>query len=548
MLKKLISAINLRSEKRNIIMSKMPVTAVRRNPPRHTIEEADIGEDSFPHVPIPSRRKHGSGSENDSRSLEGDYGNVALLLFLYVLQGIPLGVAGSIPMLLQSRGVSYKDQAIFSFVFWPFSIKLLWAPLVDSLYLSSFGRRKSWLVPIQYLIGVFMIFLSYHVNSLIGSEKSGDGVSVYFLTFIFFMLNFLAATQDIAVDGWALTMLSRRNVGWASTCNSVGQTAGYFLGNILFLALESADFCNKYLRSEPQQTGLITLAGFMFFWGIVFFVTTTLVMIMKHEADDPDADSEQGILDTYKQLVKVIRLKPIISYAIILLTVKIGFAAADSLTGLKLIEAGMKKETLALFAVPMIPIQIILPLIISKYTAGPTPIDVYLRAMPFRLLMGLVYAFMVWISHGVQSSPGVFPTSFYAFILIVYALHQVTLYSMFVSGMAFHAKISDPSIGGTYMTLLNTLSNLGGNWPSTLALWLVDGLTLKSCIGAVGSCEKSAPLEEQCTQHGGACETNVDGYYIESILLIAIGFLWYIWRYKKVKELDRLDISAWKCS
>ena len=53
----------------------------------------------------------------------------------------------------------------------------------------------------------------------------------------------------------------RRNVGWASTCNSVGQTAGYFLGNILFLALESADFCNKYLRSEPQETGLLTLAG-----------------------------------------------------------------------------------------------------------------------------------------------------------------------------------------------------------------------------------------------------------------------------------------------
>lgn len=38
----------------------------------------------------------------------------------------------------------------------------------------------------------------------------------------------------------------------------------------------------------------------------------------------------------------------------------------------------------------------------------------------------------------------------------------------------------------------------GGNWPSTLALWLVDGLTLISCIGAVGSCEKSAPLDEVC--------------------------------------------------
>lgn len=88
----------------------------------------------------------------------------------------------------------------------------------------------------------------------------------------------------------------------------------------------------------------------------------------------------------------------------------------------------------------------------------------------------------------------------------------------------------------------------GGNWPSTMALWVVDGLTWKSCIGATGSCDKAAPLEEQCTHHGGVCETNIDGYYIESILLIAVGFLWYIWRYRKVKQLDRLDVSAWKCS
>lgn len=63
------------------------------------------------------------------------------------------------------------------------------------------------------------------------------------------------------MDGWALTMLSRENVGYASTCNSVGQTAGYFMGNVLFLALESADFCNKYLRVEPKDTGIVTLSG-----------------------------------------------------------------------------------------------------------------------------------------------------------------------------------------------------------------------------------------------------------------------------------------------
>ena len=84
---------------------------------------------------------------------------------------------------------------------------------------------------------------------------------MFFLTVVFFSLNFLAATQDIAVDGWALTMLQRRNVGYASTCNSVGQTAGYFLGNVVLLAFSSSNFCNKYIRSTPQEVGLITLAG-----------------------------------------------------------------------------------------------------------------------------------------------------------------------------------------------------------------------------------------------------------------------------------------------
>lgn len=73
--------------------------------------------------------------------IRGELGNILLLLFLYVLQGIPLGLAGSIPLILQGKNVSYRDQAFFSFVFWPFSLKLFWAPLVDALYFSRFGRR-----------------------------------------------------------------------------------------------------------------------------------------------------------------------------------------------------------------------------------------------------------------------------------------------------------------------------------------------------------------------------------------------------------------------
>lgn len=81
---------------------------------------------------------------------------------------------------------------------------------------------------------------------------------------------------------------------------------------------------------------------------------------------------------------------------------------------------------------------------------------------------------------------------------------QITLYSMYVAIMAFNAKVSDPLIGGTYMTLLNTVSNLGGNWPSTVALWLVDPLTMKECAGAQGhTCATAAAAEVSLGAGGG---------------------------------------------
>ena len=49
-----------------------------------------------------------------------------------------------------------------------------------------------------------------------------------------------------------------------------------------------------------------------------------------------------------------------------------------------MVEAGVPKEKFALMAVPLIPLQIVLPLAISKYTAGARPLDVYLKAMPYR--------------------------------------------------------------------------------------------------------------------------------------------------------------------
>src|SRR5258708_4652636 len=60
------------------------------------------------------------------------------------------------------------------------------------------------------------------------------------------MLVFFAATQDIAVDGWALTLLSEDAKSYASTAQTVGLNTGYFASFTVFLALNSAEFALVY--------------------------------------------------------------------------------------------------------------------------------------------------------------------------------------------------------------------------------------------------------------------------------------------------------------
>lgn len=338
-------------------------------------------------------------------------------------------------------------------------VKLLWAPLVDSIYSKAMGRRKSWMVPTQYLIGIFMLILSGHVDSWLGDESKMPNVLL--ITVMFFSLNFLAATQDIAVDGWALTMLKRCNVGHASTCNSVGQTAGYFLGYIVFMALESKEFCNKYIFSEARDEGLVNLSGFMWFWGIVFLVTTTLVAFLKKEREETQEQREEqpdyGVGESYHLLWKIIKMKPVMLLATIMLTVKVSFSACDAVTTLKLIDHGIPKDKLAMLAIPMVPLQIFLPLMISKYTTGKYPMHLYIKAIPYRLLLTLGISTLVWATPLIIQDRNNIPIYYYVMILVIYSFYQIFLYAMFCSAMAFFAKVSDPRMGGTFMTLLNTL-------------------------------------------------------------------------------------------
>ncbi|KAJ4473901.1 hypothetical protein J3R30DRAFT_3406733 [Lentinula aciculospora] len=124
---------------------------------------------------LPSSRTKAGVSTKDKRGM-------ALLIVLWCSSKLPfvwigdevvnstvaqLGLAlGSVPFLLREH-LSYSQLGTFALAGYPYSLKLLWSPIVDSCYFPSVGRRKSWIVPMQFVIGSLMLWIANNVDVLL---------------------------------------------------------------------------------------------------------------------------------------------------------------------------------------------------------------------------------------------------------------------------------------------------------------------------------------------------------------------------------------------
>ena len=158
--------------------------------------------------PVPTMTHDPEASPKGFMDLpEQDRRNFLLLVLLYFLQGIPMGLAtGSVPFLLKSH-VSYAEIGVFSLASYPYSLKLLWSPIVDAIWSPKVGRRKSWILPIQTVSGFSMLWLGSRVQQMMVNAEAKDGGGVWNFTWWWFALVFLCATQDIAVDGEQIIFL-----------------------------------------------------------------------------------------------------------------------------------------------------------------------------------------------------------------------------------------------------------------------------------------------------------------------------------------------------
>ncbi|KAK0553842.1 hypothetical protein OC844_006250 [Tilletia horrida] len=507
----------------------------------------------------------GSLSASDKRA-------IALLVVLYLLQGVPVGLAfGTMPYLLKSR-VSYSDVGTFAFSTWPYSLKLLWSPIVDSIFVESLtvpilgtklslGRRKSWIVPFQLIIGAMMYYLGSNVDQLLLTEHP----DVNLITLLFFLLVLFAATQDIAVDGWALTLLSQESVGYASTAQTFGLNTGYFLSFTVFLAFNSVEFSNKYFRSEPLDYPLITLGGYMKFWAFGFLVVTSWLLFMKKEDADDESD-DMGVKGVYDIMWRIMKLKHVRSFIIVHLVSKIGFQANEAVTGLKLVEKGFGKEDFALTVLIDFPFQLLFGYLAARWSQGSNALRPWIWAFFGRLAFAVISMGMVAY---VPASP--IPYSYFALIILITVASGFASTVQFVGITAFHTQIADPVIGGTYMTLLNTVSNMGGTWPRSFVLKAVDALTVANCqpptslkdnpataelwndpalqpAGFTKECVSDAG-QALCASAGGVCVIERDGYYATSAGCVAIGFVLLVGYIIPVcRRLQALPVQEWRVS
>ncbi|KAJ7102769.1 acetyl-coenzyme A transporter 1-domain-containing protein [Mycena epipterygia] len=464
---------------------------------------------------------------------------MALLCVLYLIQGVPLGLAlGSMPFILQKQ-LSYSQLATFALSGYPYSLKLIWSPIVDSVFFSSFGRRKSWIIPMQLIIGTLMLYISLNIQRLMDDPSN----HVTHLTNVFTALVFFSATQDIAVDGWALTLLSPENLSYASTCQTIGLNTGYFTSYTVFLALNSEAIATRW--GVPR----LTLAAYLKFWCMVSY-SVSVWLFFKRERKEPVSESGISIKEVYKQIWTICKMRHIQALMIMFVFGKIGFAANDAATSLKMVEKGLLREDLAVAVLINFPFQILAGWLVGAWSRGEYPLRPWLYTFWPRIGFAFTAMLIVYWFPNPPVSAG-----FFVFLVVHTVLTSFTSTIQFVGSSAFFTRISDPVIGGTYMTLLNTFSNIGTMWPKWFVLKSVDLFTVATCQIADDSTYFGEAVTECVSQQGkklcaeleGHCLVIRDGYYLVSTFCMIFGVVFLVlYTIPTAWRLQSLPTNSWR--
>ncbi len=146
---------------------------------------------------------------------------VLSLLFLGFSSGLPFGVlAEPLSAWLTEAGISKTEIGLFALVSIPYSLKVLWAPLVDRVALPVLGRllgrRRSWALLAQTLLLAGIVLMG----------ASDPSASLAATAALAFLVAFASASQDIVIDAYRVEILEEHQLAAGAAITVFGWRIG----------------------------------------------------------------------------------------------------------------------------------------------------------------------------------------------------------------------------------------------------------------------------------------------------------------------------------
>jgi PAT family beta-lactamase induction signal transducer AmpG len=174
---------------------------------------------------------------------------IALMLALGFSSGLPLLlVLGTFTLRLAFSDIDVRTIGLFSYVALPYSLKFLWAPMIDRLdvpVLSRLlGRRRAWMIATQLATALCLVLMAF------ADPKTNLGL----LGLGAFFVAFCAASQDVVIDGWRIDAAGSDRQGILAATSNLGYRLGLITAGAgaLFIA-----------ASGGWQVAYLSMAAFM---------------------------------------------------------------------------------------------------------------------------------------------------------------------------------------------------------------------------------------------------------------------------------------------
>jgi PAT family beta-lactamase induction signal transducer AmpG len=204
---------------------------------------------------------------------------VLIVLFLGFSAGLPLALSGSTLLFWAAEvGVNLKTIGLFALVGTPYTLKFLWAPIVDALDVPILarllGRRRGWLLLTQLLLIAAILFLG------ISDPASSPGL----VALGALMVATASATQDIVIDAFRIESLDENEQAAGMASYVAAYRVGMLASSAGALYVVSGFEALGFTKSGAWSAGYAAMAVL-----VVVGILTTLIATEPEKTKQADA-------------------------------------------------------------------------------------------------------------------------------------------------------------------------------------------------------------------------------------------------------------------